>query len=270
MCRPGYPRSDPDELGANANVGSLGIAESAAFGGGGCYLMRRPLAAPWLAPVRATWNAFLADNRYFNDRATVNGAGYVLQALGESHVLCDLMTERIFTPEWLARYPAIVAPFVRIMSESQRRALIDYAQAGGKLILLGNEVATLDRFGRERAPALIQELLDAATARDPSSIAGALEQGGALADMPLSPADGADLVRLSAYVNDPNAYDEVESVEGLELSVPLPPDTTATAAVLKVPGADDVDLTMTEDAKIVVPRLDIYGLVHIALKRGDA
>jgi hypothetical protein len=309
LCRSGYPRSEPGELGANANTGSLGIAESAAFGGGGCYLNRGPLQSPWLNPVRATWNAFLADNRdlyegkypygqvgiftpvwpqYFNDRATVSGAGYVLQALGESHILCDLMTERILTPEWLARYPAVVVPFVRIMSESQRRALIDYAQAGGKLIVLGNDVAALDRFGRERAPALVQELLDAATARDPASIAGALEQGGALADMPLCQPDVAELVRMSAYVNDPNAptemtlhlvnyavrlglkHDEVESVEELELSVPLPPDTTATSAVLKCPGSADVDLTVTEDAKIIVPRLDIYGLVHIALKRGDA
>ena len=51
LCRPGYPRSDPDELGANANTGSLGIAESAAFGGGGCYLNRGPLQSPWLNQI---------------------------------------------------------------------------------------------------------------------------------------------------------------------------------------------------------------------------
>ncbi len=312
LCRSGYPNSDYGEFGPNANVGSLGIAESAAFGGGGCYLMRGPRQHEWLNPVRATWNQFLDENRqslegkypygqvgiiafvwpnYFNDAKTYTGGQYVLQRLGEQHVLADLITERIFTPEWLARYPAIVVPYVRIMSESQRLALIEYAQAGGKLILLGDEVAALDRFGRERDAAKVQELLDAATAHYQVDFGSALALGGALADLSLCAQSDAPMVRLSAYVNDPQSpteltlhavnyavrlgldYDEVGSVHGLGLSLPLPAGTSATSAVLKVPGAEDMPLSIVPEggvAKIAIPQLDIYGLVQITLKRGDA
>ncbi len=312
LCRSGYPNSDYGEFGPNANVGALGIAESAAFGGGGCYLMRGPRQHAWLNPVRATWNQFLDQNRqslegkfpygqvgviafvwpgYFNDVSTYAGGKYVLERLGERHVLADLITERIFTPEWLARYPAIVVPYVPIMSESQRLALIEYARAGGTLILLGDKIASRDRFGRERDAAKVRELLDAATAHYQMDFGSALAPGGALADLTLCDQPGAAMVRLSAYVDDAQAptemtlhavnyavrlgldHDEVRSVQGLGLSVPLPPNTSATEAILKIPGVEDTALSIVAGdgvAKIVIPQLDIYGLVQITLKRGDA
>jgi len=309
LCRSGYPRGDYAELGPNANVGSLGIAEASAFGGGGCYLHRAPDAHPWLAEVRGTWNAFFdrcADDltgkypwgqvavfapvapSYFNDHTTYSGVEHALHVLLKHKILADLVTENTFRPEWPARYQAVVVPFVPIMSDAQMQGLIDYAQAGGTLVLIGDDVAARDHLGRERAPKARQPLLDAATLHDPASIYPALAEGGPLGGMALAPRDAGPLVRMAAYTDDPAEptellvhlvnydvrlgfdHDEVGSVEDLALSVPLPEGTTATAAVLRAPGAEDLDLDVSSaggTARLTVPRLDIYAYVRLSLSR---
>ncbi len=312
LCRSGYPKSDYDNLGPNANVGTLGIAETAAFGGGGCYLHRSTEAAPWLAQVRATYNKFFEQNanlyrskypfaqvgivafvlpNYFNDRTAFSGVDQALHVLMGKQVTADLIPERVFTAEWIGRYPALVVPSITIISDSQMSTLVNYAKAGGKLILVGKDIATRDRFGRERSAEAIQPLLDAATARYDRDLSEALAEGQALSGLQLCSPKTAPLVRFAAYGDDPYRptelilhcvnydvdlglkHDRVGAVSNLELTIPLPAGTSARAAVFKAPGELDAKLKVENaegHVRIVVPRLNIYGIVHISLQRGEA
>ncbi len=311
LCRSGYPTSDYGALGPNKYVGALGIAEASAFGGGGCYLHRGPRHAEWLIPVRAKWNAFfdrcardLAGKypwgqvaifapvapSYFNDRMTYSGAEHTLRTLLERKILADLITENTFTAERLARYEAVVVPFVAIMSDAQMQTLIDYGDAGGTLVLIGEDVASRDRFGRDRAEADRQALLDAAALHTPASVDQALVDGAALAELPLGARNEAPLVRMAAYVDDPEAptelllhmvnYDvhlgmdepRLNAVSDLALTVPLPTGTVATGATLKRPDADDLPVAVACEggtARLTVPELNIYAYLRIPLQRGE-
>jgi len=60
-------------------------------------------------------------------------------------------------------------------------------------------------------------------------------------------------------------------VTDLALSVPLPPGIRATAAVLKAPGDPDRELAVAQEgdrARVVVPRLNVYAVVHLTLVGG--
>ncbi len=304
MAYAGYPKRDDPNLGPNANVGVLGLAEAAGLGGGGSALMYRPATHPWMADVRAMMNDFFARNAdlyagrypwgqvaifapvlpgYFGDNSTWSTAGQALETLSGQGLLVDLLTENTFSPEALARYAMVVVPGVRIMSDTQMQALTDYAREG-TLVIVGEDAAVRDRFGRERPDAARQALLDAADA----VAVGSLSDLTVEMPTPLR-ADGvAPLVRFAAYVDDWSAptdltvhcvnYDvdigtareRVGSVEDLRLTIPLPPHTTAAGATLKAPGAEDLDLPVTGGdgvAVVTIPRLDVYAFVHIPLER---
>lgn len=305
MAYAGYPQRDEANLGPNAHVGVLALAEAAGLGGGGSALMYRPSTHPWMADVRAMMNDFFARNAdlyagrspwgqvavfapvlpsYFGDNSTWGAAGQALEVLSGDGLLVDLLTENTFSPEALARYEMVVVPSVRIMSDAQMQALIDYADQG-TLVLVGEDTATRDRFGRERPDAARQALLDAADAVLTGSLSDlAVETPASLR------ADGeAPLVRFAAYVDDPDApadltvhcvnydvdigtaHDRVGSVEDLRLTIPLPPGTRAAGPTLIAPGAEDIELPVTGRdgvAVVTIPRLDVYAFLHIPLERG--
>lgn len=311
LCRAGYPQSNYAELGPNANVGSLGIAEASAFGGGGCYLHRGPRGGEWLIPVRERWNAFFdrcvpdltgkhpwgqvaifapVAPSYFNDRNTYAGADNTLYTLLERKILADLVLENTFSAERLSRYRAVVVPYVPIMSDAQMQTLIDYARDGGTLILIGDRVASRDRFGRERDPADLRALEAAAALHTPGSVHPALAEGAPLADLPIGARNVGPLVRMAAYVDDTEAptelllhmvnydvqlgmdYDEVGVVEDLALTVPLPDGTVAGGAILKRPDGDDLPVAVSSErgfARLTVPELTVYGHLRIPLQRGE-
>lgn len=305
----GYPRSDEANLGPNANTGVLGLAEAAGLGGGGSYLMYRPAQHPWMSAVRATMNDFFARNadlyagrypwgqvaifapvlpNYFGDARTFQTAGNALQVLAGRGLLVDLLTENTLSPQALARYRAVIVPGVRIMSDTQMAMLVDYTRTGGTLVLVGDDNADRDQFGRERPPADRAALFAAATATIGPTMAELAEDGALELPKPLRAADQGELVRFAAYVDNWDAptdmtvhcvnydvdigaaHDRVGSVEGLRLSIPLPLGTTATSATLKAPGAEDLELPITAGAgvtQVTIPRLDIYAFVHLKLER---
>ena len=312
LCRAGYPRADEAALGANRNVGSLGVAEASAFGGGGCYLHRGPRGGDWLIPVRERWNAFFdrcapdltgkqpwgqvaifapVAPSYFNDRSTYAGTDNTLRTLLERKILADLVLENTFSAERLARYEAVVVPYVPIMTDAQVQTLIDYARSGGTLILIGDSVASRDGLGRERDPADVQALQTAAAMRTPGSVHPALAEGGPLAHLPTGSRNAGSLVRMAAYVDDPEAptelllhmvnyevrlgmaHDEGGVVKDLALTVPLPEGTVAAdQAVLKRPDGEDVPVAVSNAdgrARVTVPELTIYGYLRIPLQRGE-
>lgn len=304
----GYPKHDPGRLGANANVYALGIAEAAAFGGGGCYAPTRQ--RPEFSPVRAAYNRFFSENadlyrgklpysqvgiigfvlpNYYGDRATYSGVDQCLQTLMAGHVLSDIVPERVFTDEWIARYPALVVPYCAIMSASQMATLVAYARKGGKLILLGATTAARDRFGRQRDPNERKPLLEAAQLCLDSDLGAALADGAPIAAFGLCPENVAPLVRFAAYVDDPREptelilhcvnydvdlgtdHDRVGTVHDLALSIPLPVGRSAVRAVLETPGCTAQPLAVSSRngrAELTVPQLRIYSVVHLSLGTG--
>lgn len=75
------------------------------------------------------------------------------QALVERQVLLDVIADEALSLERLSGYPAVILPRVRSLSDSQLKAIRDYAGAGG-LVLVRGEFATHDEAGRSRQNAL--------------------------------------------------------------------------------------------------------------------
>ena len=304
---PGYPKRDLAKLGANANVYALGVAEAAAFGGGGCYAPTGNHA--WLAPVREKLNRFFEANaelyrgkypwgqvgiigfvlpNYFGDKTTYNGVDQALHLLMSEHILADIIPERVFTPAWIARYAALVVPYCPIMSDRQIQTLARYAKAGGRLILLGKNIAERDQFGREREAENVQRLRTTATAHYEADLSQSLAGNGPLAGVAVCRQPSARLVRMAAYVNDPvrpeelilhcvnydvdlgTAHNRVGVVHALQLAVPLPPNTRSSSAVFRAPGEAEIQLPVENSgshARLTVPKLEIYGVIRLALER---
>ncbi len=303
----GYPVSDQANLGGNANTGYLGLAEAAAFGGGGTYLMYRPLTNAWMAPVREEMNAFFERNAdlyadrypwgqvaifapalpsYFNDRGSEETARAALDLLSARGLLVDLLSENTLSQEALSRYELVVLPRVRILSESQMAAFVGYANAGGRLVIIGEDTAERDHLGRDRAEIARAPLLQCAEAVLPGALTQ-LEQGGTALPTPLRDDTAGDLLRFAAYVDDwsepreltvhavnydvdiGTINDRVGAHEDLRLTIPLPDGTRATSATLHAPGADDLALPITAQAdaiQVTLPRFDIYAFVEVDLE----
>ena len=309
MGYPGYPKADPANLGANAGVGALGIAEAAAFGGGGCYLHDGPKAAPWLGPVRARYNAFFHSNAslyrgmfpadrvgiaafalpgFFGDRTTQSGIEQAVYALAERHIPADLIPERVFALEWIRRYPVLLVPQAPILSDAHLRALVEYARAGGTLVLWGEKVASRDALGRERPAGALEPLRAAAAA---------WHNGPALPDdapwmrgLAVCAADVAPSARFALWADHPQRpgrlalhcvnydvslgtkHDDLGVVHDLTNAIPLPAGTRAATAVLKVPGEKDRRLPVESAggvARVTLPELGIYAVVRLDLKRAS-
>lgn len=307
----GYPKADPEHLGPNPNVALLGMAEAAAFGGGGSYA---PIELhPWYAGVCAEFGRFVAANSalyagkypfgevgvlafvwpgFLGDRAAAAlSRASLLDALGR-HVLADLIPERVFSPEWLARYRAVVVPGCTVLTDEQLGVLAAYARQGGRLVVLGAEAGTRDACGRPRPLEALAGFREAAFRCD-RDLGPAWASGGPLAGLELCPENAGPLVRFAAYADAPRDprqivlhavnYDvdvglgavRVGAVEGLEVSIHLPPGTRAVQAVWKAPGAPDCPLEVEAGAgggraRFRIPRLDVYGLAAVTLTEKGA
>ncbi|MBU0610829.1 MAG: hypothetical protein KKI08_23320 [Armatimonadetes bacterium] len=161
LTRGGYPALNPD-WDLNPDAAALGMAESAAYGNGGGFLIR---------PDYATFGDVLRQYRGFFEReaalyegnwgyAQVQLACFPYQkmygnlphisrvrsltdALGECHVLFDYNTRwpGFHFPE-LQQYRLIILPDVKYMDVGWADQLVQYLKAGGKAIIVG-ENATM-------------------------------------------------------------------------------------------------------------------------------
>jgi len=301
----GYPKADPANRGANPAVAALGIAEAAAFGGGGCYA---PIDFhPWYPALCATHNRFFAANTalyagklpygqvgilgfvwpgFMGERGATTGTRAALREVLGRHLLADVIPERVFTPAWIARYPVLIVPGIAVLSDAQLQALIDYARQGGRLVLLGETAGRRGAFGRARSAEAVAALEQAASRRCGGDLRDAWAPGGPLAGLELCPAAAAPLVRFAAYTDALERptevivhavnYDvdlgvargRVGVVSPLEIAVPLPAGMRAGTAVLSSPEAGAVPLaaaTVAGRARLSLPRLGVYGVVRITL-----
>ncbi|MBM3474988.1 MAG: hypothetical protein FJX75_17135 [Armatimonadetes bacterium] len=167
LSRGGYPRQLPD-LVMNPNSARLGMAECAAFSGGGGFLIspdfpvfRDPLneyrsffeAHPDLYAGLDTYaqTAVLAfpEQSWQGNAAHLSAAEALTTALSEAHVLFDLVPESRFSEETLGRYSFVVAADLNVLSDADLGTLAAYVQGGGRLILSGR-FAEQDEAGQPR------------------------------------------------------------------------------------------------------------------------
>lgn len=287
LTRPGYPKRDP-AFEMNPRAAELGLAEAAAFSGGGCFLHDPPTSHPEFGPARAQYNAFFRGHRdwyegYYpygtagvltmfaqsllGDQRHVTAAAALVEQLLAQHVLADPVPERVVGTD-LSRYEYLIVPPVANLPEVWMEKLKAYQKAGGKLLIdQAPETAALDQIGRTRPAAAVAELkaLAAALPADVSLIAG---EGGPLRGARMLEEEKGEAVRVAAYVDAPVAprrmtvhlvnyavslgmkADQVDEVRDLRVAVPLPAGRTARAVRIAAPSEEDAVLPVrVEGAK---------------------
>ena len=276
LTRPGYPKTDPAWR-MNEPAAELGIAEAAAFSGGGCFLHDSPKSYPDLAPARAKYNAFFATHRSWyegywpggsvgvltmlsqtltGDRRHLAAAQSLLETLLAGQVPADPVVEREHNTD-LSRYPVLLVPPVTNLPDVWVQKLVAYAQAGGKLLVSQAETtAALDHLGRPRDPAAAAAFrrLGAPLPDDPSDLLG---PQGALAGYALTDPTKAEALRAAVYVDSPTQprrlvlhlvnYDvmlgvnggQVGALDNVPLRLRLPGKQRVRQVTLAVPGGAD-------------------------------
>ena len=153
LSRGGYPRREP-ELDLNHDAACLGMAEAAAFGSGGGFLIRPDYRT--FGPALNRYRSFFENNarlyagyrpyapvgvlafpeqNLYGNRDHITLLQRTTRALADEHILFDYLMEEDARPERLAGFAAIVAPGVRFVTQEQVAALDAYVQAGGCLLV---------------------------------------------------------------------------------------------------------------------------------------
>lgn len=221
LTRPGWevPKSVREILEMNPDGAALGCAESAAFGGGGGFLVRidaqcmqvqrkfRQFAESHAAlfdgldSLAQVAVAMFPEQTYFGNRPHFAEVRQATEQLLDGHILFDYVLDHQFTAETLGRYAAVVVPHVSCISDRQAAALRSYLHAGGAALVTG-PAPEMDELGRKPAPGPLDDVLEKpgrtepavrAVGKGPAATVAALPaQGAPLADW-LSKLAGEDL-----------------------------------------------------------------------------
>ena len=300
LTRAGYPKEMP-EWKMNKNVGALGLAEAAAFSGGGTFLHRPVKNDPELAEVRVSYNKFFAEHRdfyegllpygevavacfaeqtFYGNSAQPRIAERLMRGLMSDHVLVDLVTERNFEPQVLKRYRALILPAIKYMSDRNVAAALEFAKVGGRLLAGGATGACDDKMRERKDPPFAAYATSMETKEVRKRVSTLTEVVEKRAD--------TELVRLAAYADDPAAPGKiilhwvnyavplgvdaapVEEIKDVKVSLPLPKGCKAASVILAVPGEADRALevkTENDRAVFTVPTLRIYGACRINMEK---
>jgi len=154
LSRGGYPRTEK-WLDMNPSIAELGMAEAAAFGNGGGFLVR--LRLDCAEPMRKYRRFFEAhadlyegtdsyapvaiaafpEQKLYGNRDHMRIVMLATEQLLDSHIPFDYVVEEDFDPGFLGRYSAIILPRVEYMSDGQISALREFVRAGGVAVIIG-------------------------------------------------------------------------------------------------------------------------------------
>jgi hypothetical protein len=214
----------------------------------------------------------------------------------DAHVPFDYVDSRDFTPENLAHFQVLLLNNATHVSDEELRVMEQFVQSGGRLIVAGH-FATEDERSRPRigagAQALIPEPRDRPSVQrrgrgvvvyTPLILAPpAMSVLGGLLKLvgihPIIAGDPRPGLRVNAYADRnriavhlvnyrvPKEGDPIPQ-EGVELRVPLPAKWAGPTlkATWHEPSADSRALPLSvasNEARVVVPRVRIYGVVEI-------
>ena len=300
LTRPGYPRADPAFM-MNRDVGALGLAEAAAFSGGGAFLHRPATRSPDLAEVRNTFNKFFPAHRAFyegfvpygrialacfgeqqmyNDRGHLARAGLLLSALMRKRLLVDVFTERNWREDLLVYYEALVIPDLKYMSDAEVKTALDFARRG-RLIVTGDSA----KFDLQMRPRKQQVFSRFIVPGKTSDVLDVLKD--ARLWMPVLPAGPERaLLRIAAYADRRDNPTRIvlhlvnyavplgrdakpaEPIDSVRVTLPLPAGARARGVTLARPGKADVRLAVKMKngaVEFTVPTMRIYAVCLIEL-----
>ena len=301
LTRPGWPHS-AKWLRMNVNVAALGMAECAAFSGGGGFLLR-PRWEKYRQPLN-TYRKFFeshsdlyagmdsyaqvgvvafADQALYGNKAHEKVVREICRDLSEAHVLFDFVVEPQFTPSHMKRYKTVIVPNVKYMSRAQTEALRAYVRGGGIAILVGNTAMADDRMVPFRVSPVAElgVLKEAPSASQlVSRLSGASgvlagQAGWAFRHVKVNAFSNADQIVIHVVnYNVPlgeNAKPPVV-VKGLILSIRIPDGRMVAQVNAYDPeqqGSASVAYTGSGNrVRIELPPLQIYKVVQIVLQGG--
>lgn len=284
LTRPGYPKTSPAWQ-MNVPSAELGVAEAAAFSGGGCFLHRPPKNDPDFDAARDKYNKFFAEHKDWyegywpaapvgvlamlsqaltGDRPHVGAAQGLLETLQSAGLAADPVVERSL-PTDFSRYRFLLVPPVKNLPETWVRKLSEYARGGGKLIMSQDPAtAALDHLGRPRDEAALAAFRKLAEPL-PAAPADLLGPQGPLSQFAILGHPQADGVRCAVYADHPSApkrmtlhlvnYDVMLGVKGgqvgaldrVPVRLTLPDGRRAQRVTVAVPGGADQVIPCKQD-----------------------
>ncbi|MBN2449215.1 MAG: hypothetical protein JXR77_02430 [Lentisphaeria bacterium] len=259
LTRPGYPQSRP-WLRLNADAARLGMAECAAFSGGGGFLLRprfdvyqdalneyreffesHPELYAGLLPHEAVTVLALAEQDWLGNGRHLALVRRLTPMLADAHVPFGFLSERRLDRGDTPPAATLVACGLSGLPASRLRVLADHVRAGGSLLLTdrltadgapsgphGNVPAILDpQAGTGGRVRLLDDLESVPAALAPHAIPVRREDGGSTAGLRLalyrSP-DGRRLLCHLVNVHVPlgTAAPPPEVAENVRVSLPIP------------------------------------------------
>lgn len=176
LTRGGYPRTNP-EWDLNDDAAALGMAESAAFGNGGGFLLRPDYVS--FGDVLRQYRGFfekhagLYEGNYgysqvlvgafpqqkiFGHQLHIARVRSITDAVGECGLLFDYDTRFSFHFPEMQKYRLVILPDVKYMDDAGE--LLKYIQAGGKAVVVGENATMSAEFMRPQKPPLADLVQD--------------------------------------------------------------------------------------------------------------
>jgi len=175
LTRAGWPRTQK-WLRMNPDVAALGMAESAAFGNGGGFLLRaKSEFSEMLNRYRKffernadlytgnrCWGvvgvAVFGEQNLYGNRRHIAQVKDATEQLLDAHIPFGYITEEHFMPEVLAEYELVLVPCIEYMSRSQAEVLLGFVENGGRALVAG-ECGKFDEKCVAREPSLVAKML---------------------------------------------------------------------------------------------------------------
>ena len=305
LSRAGYPRRPPWRM-LNANTARLGMAECGAFSGGGGFLLR-PKFGVYHDAMNAYRRFFETHPSLYAgldshadvavlacpEQGVLHNAAHkasvqaLTRELAKAHVLFDYVSEPSLTEATLRRYKAVVATELRVVSDPQLLAITRYVEKGGRLVVVGSFATLDDALADRKHVAADGAQGRGAVRRCPTvqavpGVLGAAMSALACPNKQLGPhvkvnafrTLGNEPGRLVVHVVNYNVPLGVNAkppttIDGIELSVPLPKGTRASSARVFAPDAAEAVpvavATREGKARLGLPTLHIYRVVELTL-----
>ena len=301
LTRAGYPGTHPAFM-MNPDVAALGLAEAAAFSGGGAFLHRPATKRyAYLAEVRNRYNRFFlshrrlyegyvpygqialaafAEQQFYKDRQHIALAKLLLRSLMREHLLVDVFTERKWAMELLKHYRGLIIPEIRYMSDDEVRTALAFAEHGC-LMTMGDAAQrdlqmrerSRDMFARFRVPAQAAPVVK--RVKEEGRAGPVIEARPDTAYVMLAAyADRRDgPTRLTLHLVDYSPRlgadaNAAEAVRNVRVTLPLPARAHARSVIFASPEGEDTTLpveTGNGAARFVIPSMRIYGVCLIEL-----
>ncbi|NOZ19720.1 MAG: hypothetical protein GXP25_01390 [Planctomycetes bacterium] len=179
LTRPGYhvSREVRKMLEMTPSSAALGTAETAAFGGGGGFLIR-PKEVECLAVVKTYRDFFeqrpdlydgldsfaevglavFPEEKYFGNSGHLTQVRKATQHLLDGHILFDYVIHDQFNADNLKKYKAVIVIDADHLSDACVAALREYVASGGKAIVIGKPPEYDDK-GRKRETPAFKDLI---------------------------------------------------------------------------------------------------------------